>query len=399
MSRNKKIGFQALTAIFIIIIGIAGFKTLKAGKQEIEKQKPVITLPLVRTITVVTGPMDIVITGQGTVVPDREIQLVPQVDGRIVQVSENLVNGGRFAKGDLLLAIDPADYDIARTLAEARVREAESLFKIAQEESAAAINEWHRHNPDAPPPPLVAKTPQTDAARAKLAAERASLKAARLNLERTRLIAPFNGRVASKEIDPGQYVTPGQTLATLHGTDGAEIAIPLEDADLFWIDIPGFTTDSATGSAAEVRAVVAGEKITWQGRIVRTEGRIDLATRMHQVVVRVDAPYASLPPLAAGQFATVRIFGKTISRATVIPRAALHDGNIVWRVDPEEHRLWFQKVNIARRDYAGVILQDSLAHGDRIVTSPLKTVTHGMKVRFIAPSEAGAAQMNGENPS
>ena len=80
--------------------------------------------------------------------------------------------------------------------------------------------------PGDPPAPI------SSYGRSKLAAERASLEAARLNLERTRLNAPFNGRVVAEAIDIGQYVTPGQSLATLQSTEAAEIVIPLADADL-----------------------------------------------------------------------------------------------------------------------------------------------------------------------
>ena len=340
---------------------------------------------------VTTGPMDVVIIGQGTVMPEREIQIVPQVSGRIIDMSPDLVNGGFFKKGDLLLVIDPADYEIAVTLAESRVSEAKSLFQIADEESAAAVIEWERHSPGKAPPPLVAKIPQTNAARAKLTAERANLKAARLNLERTRLSAPFNGRVVSETIDIGQYVTPGQSLATLQSTDTAEIVIPLEDADLSWIDVPGFTTPSAMGAAAEVTAVVAGKKKQWPARVVRSEGRIDQTTRMHNIVVLVETPYSTFPPLAAGQFAVVRIFGKTIDHAATIPRAALHNDNTVWVVDPEKSRLFFKTVDVARSDHTGVVVQNSLADGEQVVTSPLKTVTHGMKVRLAENQEGNAS--------
>ncbi len=391
MSRNKKIFIQALAATLVIVIGIAGFKKLKSIKQGIEKQKPEIAWPLVRTVTVTTGPLAVVITGQGTVMPDKEIQLVPQVSGQITKMADNLVNGGFFKRGDLLLTIDPADYEIAVTLAEARVREAESAFQTAEETAAAAIVEWQRHNPETPPPSLVAKIPQTKAARAKLAAERASLEAARLNLERTRLNAPFNGRVVAEAIDIGQYVTPGQSLATLQSTEAAEIVIPLADADLFWIDVPGFTTRSAMGAAAEVTAMVAGKKNQWPARVVRSEGRIDNTTRMHNIVVSVEGPYASFPPLAAGQFAEVRIFGKTLDHAAIIPRAALHSEDTVWLIDPENNRLLFKKVDVVRFDQTGVVIRDSLTDGDRIVTSPLKTVTHGMTVRLAENPQGNAS--------
>jgi len=331
--------------------------------------------------------MQIILTGQGTVTPVKEIQLVPEVSGKVVDISLKLVNGGMFKKGEILLFLEPVDYEIAVTTAKARVKEAESIYQLVTEEAAAAIAEWKSMNADEDPPPLVAKKPQTASAHAKLAAERANLKKAALNLERTRITAPFNGRVTSENVDAGQYVTPGQSLAVLHGTDAAQVVVPLEGHDLFWFDVPGFTTDSNVGAPVDVTAVVAGREVTWLGRVVRSEGRINELSRMHNVVVRVDAPYASFPPLAAGQFVEVQINGKHIERAAVIPRAAVHDANIVWVIDVEENRLRFRNIDIARTNHTGVVVLDGLNDGDRIVISPLKAVSDGMKVRVMETGE------------
>lgn len=383
MSRAQKIFIQAILAILIIAIGVTGFSRLKAGKKAIEKQKPEIPLPMVRTVTVNTGPMQIIITGQGSAKPVQEIQLVPQINGKVVKVASSLVNGGVFRKGDILLSIEPIDYEISVTLMQARVKETESLFKLAQEESAAAADEWRQHNSNEEPPPLVIKEPQLAAARALLEAERSNLKEARLNLARTRLTAPFNGRVVSENVDIGQYVSPGQSLATLHSTDAAEIVIPLEDADLFWFDVPDFTTDSPNGANAEVKAVVAGKEVRWSGRVVRSEGRINELTRMHNVVVQVEKPYASLPPLAAGQFVEIDIYGRTIEHATVIPRTAIRENQTAWVINPEESRLYFQKVDVARSNHDGLVIEDGLSNNEIVVISSLKAVSDGMKVRFV----------------
>ena len=383
MSRTQKILIQASLTILIIIIGVAGFNKLKATKKTIEKQKPEIPLPMVRTVTVNTGPMQIILSSQGSAKPVQETQLVPQIKGKIVEMASSLVNGGIFRKNDILLSIEPVDYEISVTLAQARVKEAESLFKLAQEESAAAADEWRQHNSSEDPPPLVIKEPQLAASRALLEAERSNLKETRLNLERTRLAAPFNGRVVSENVDIGQYVSPGQLLATLHSTDAAEIVIPMEDADLFWFDVPEFTTDNPIGAKAEVKAAVAGKKIRWSGRVVRSEGRINELTRMHNVVVLVEKPYASLPPLAAGQFVEIDIYGRTIDQATVIPRSAMRENQTVWVVNPDESRLYFRKVKVARASYDGLVIESGLSDNEMVVISSLKTVSDGMKVRFV----------------
>jgi RND family efflux transporter MFP subunit len=331
------------------------------------------------------------VRGEGTVKPLREIQLVPQVNGKVVFASPVLVNGGEFKKGDTLLRIDPLDYQLAVTLAQARVKDSESRLKVAEEEAAAAREEWRLLYQDKgvkseDPPALVAKEPQLAAAKAKLAADRADLQIARLNLERTELKAPFNGRVSEESVDIGQYVSSAKPLATLFSTEAAEIVVPFDDESLFWFQVPGFTPGNGAGSPVKVLARIAGRELTWSGEVVRAEGKLDGRTRMVQVVVRVQKPYARKPPLAAGLFVTVEIQGRTLENAAVIPRAALRDNDTVWVVD-ETGQLVFRRVDVARLGTNQAILRSGLEDGEMVVTSGLKVVTDGMKVRIMPPKK------------
>jgi len=325
----------------------------------------------------------VILVGQGTVKPANEIQLVPQVSGKVVRISPKVVNGGAFNKGDLLLSIDPADDEIALTLAQARVKAAESQYELSKQESEAARYEWDKLQPGSKPPPLAAREPQLDAARASLDAEKANLKKARLLLERTRLAAPFNGRVGNENVDEGQFVSPGQPLATLYSTDAAKIILPMEDKDLFWFDVPGFSRGSTKQPEVEVHGQVGGVKRIWRGKVVRTEGRLNERTRMVNVVVRVEDPYVQRPPLIAGLFVTVHIKGRTVENAAIIPRAALRSGETVWVVD-ESGRLEFRKVDVARFSTQGVMIQGGLSEGEQVVISQIKAVSNGMQVRNIS---------------
>jgi RND family efflux transporter MFP subunit len=202
-------------------------------------------------------------------------------------------------------------------------------------------------------------------------------------LDRTRIRAPFAGRVAEKEVDIGQYVTTGQKLAVVYATQAAEIIVPLPTEDLAWFDVPGFTNGDDRGADAVVQVKIAGETKQWPGRIVRSEGKLDQRTRMVNVVVRIDNPYATRPPLAVGLFAKVTIQGRTLDQAALIPRAALRDNDQVWVVD-QKNRLIFRAVEVARLDFDGAVVRNGLKHGERIVVSTLKGVSDGMRVRPVA---------------
>jgi RND family efflux transporter MFP subunit len=181
-------------------------------------------------------------------------------------------------------------------------------------------------------------------------------------------------------VDIGQYVTPGESVATLYGTEAVEIVLPLESKHLQWFHVPGFTGGDDEGARATVRVNIAGQVREWPGRVMRAEGRIDEKTRLINVVVRVEEPYARKPPLAVGLFARVEIEGRTLERAALLPRAALRTGNQVWVVD-DDQRLRFRSVQVARVAKEGVLVEAGLESGERVMVSQLKAVTDGMKVR------------------
>lgn len=395
MPKTKRRMIHFAVTLVIAGLGTLGFILLTASKPQLERTKPPISKPTVRVMPIKIGPQPVIVSGEGTVRPLREIKLVAEVSGKIIYTSPSLVDGGEFKEGDVLLRIDPVDYQLAVTLAQARVKDSESKLKIAEEEAAAAEEEWQllyqsKLTNDSNPPPLVAKEPQLAAARAKLAGDRADLQKANLNLARTEIKAPFNGRVSSENVDIGQYVGPTQDLATLYSTEAAEIVVPLEDQSLFWFHVPGFTPGRGPGATVSVRTRFAGRESMWEGRVVRAEGKLDERTRMVEVVIRVDRPYATRPPLAAGLFVAVEIHGRILENCAVIPRSALRQNDRVWVVD-ESGKLTFRNVNVARLTPTSVIVAEGLTEGEMVVTSTLKAVTDGMMVRVAVSGEENAS--------
>lgn len=394
MNDKKRYWLKFLVPLGLIAIGAVGFAALTSSKAPPKKRKPIVPVPVVRVMKIQTGPEPITIHAQGTVKPVREIQLVSQVGGRAIDISPALVDGGSFEKDDILLRIEPVDYQLALALAESQVQSSESQLKMAQEEAAGAKEEWLDARADdaidvRQPPPLVAKEPQLKAARARLVADRANLEKALLNLERTVLKAPFSGRVSGKRVDIGQYVAPGQTLASLYSTEAVEIVLPMENENLFWFHVPGLTPGSDIGSPAMVRGEIAGYELTWPGSVVRSQGKLDERTRMINVVIRVEEPYASRPPLAVGLFVDVDIRGRILTNASVIPRSALHNEDLIWIV--ADDRLRYRRVKVARFVDDQAVIQEGLKNGDLVVVTLMDSATDGMEIRVIEENEGASS--------
>ena len=389
MKNKHRILIQIILVLALVSIGIFGCQRLKGLRKDLGQRDTTPSDPMARVMAVKAEDIRVPIEGYGTVTPEKQIKLVPQVSGKIVHVSPQLVDGGKFNKGDVLAVVDPADYEIAVTLAKARVQDSESRLLLQEQEASVARSDWKELYPQKPIPSLVAKEPQLKAAQANLEAVKAELERAKLNLSRTRLVVPFDGRVTEKNVDIGQYVTPGQTLAVLYSTQAAEIVIPLESKHLFWIDVPGFTTSNTKGSDVAVTAEIGGQETTWSGKISRAEGRMDERTRMINVVVMVEDPYDQYPPLAMGLFVKTIIKGKSVDNGIIIPRAAMHQDDIVWVVD--DGKLSFRPVEVALRMYDGIVIKKGLSDGEKVVVSAIKDVTNGMKVREVLINGGGNA--------
>jgi RND family efflux transporter MFP subunit len=272
---------------------------------------------------------------------------------------------------------------------------------LAEEEALADVarREWDRIG-DGEPTPLTVREPQLAEARASVASTQKALAQAERDLDRTRVRAPFTGRVKEKLVDAGQFVTRGAPVGRIYAVDYAEVRLPLPGRDLAFLDLP---LDGAGGAdAPEVRLTTefAGERGAWTGRIVRTEGEIDPRTRMVYAVARVENPYrvngtGARFPLASGLFVEGEIQGRTVSGVVILPRSALRGSNEVLVVD-EEDRLHTRRVDVLRAEDDTVVIGDGLSPGERVCLSSLDVVVDGMKVR--TPQAPSIPSDPGERP-
>jgi multidrug efflux pump subunit AcrA (membrane-fusion protein) len=194
--------------------------------------------------------------------------------------------------------------------------------------------------------------------------------------------------VRQESVDIGQFVSRGNTFATLYGSADAEVRLPIADRQLAFLNLPvGIRGElpAALQPAVTLSAEFAGRKLTWQGRIVRTEAQIDTASRMVNVVARVDND-GQQAPLAVGLFVEAEIQGLTAEDIVVLPRSALREGNQVLVVDAED-RLRYRQIEPLRLYQDEVLVRGGLEAGERICISPIQTAVEGMPVK---PVDAAA---------
>ena len=387
MNRGVKRTFQILLPVAIIVAAALGARTMVDLRPDAPTRPPIVIIPQVRVVEVELTEVTLTVKSQGTVEPRTQSQLVPEVSGRIIEVSPSFVAGGFFEAGDVLFKTDPHDYEQALVQRNAEVESAR--LHIAQEEAEAEVAQWGWDRVGTGQArSLTLREPQIASAKAELAAAKANLETAQRNLERTEVRAPFSGRVRQKNVDVGQFVTVGAPVARIYAVDAAEVRLPLPNEDLAYLDLPlNYRGESGRirGPAVTLRAEFAGRIHEWQGRIVRTEGEIDPQTRMVHVVAEVQNPYGrgpdpTRPPLAAGMFVEAEIVGRTVEHVAIVPRAALRGPSQVLVVDVNS-RLRFRDVEVLRATTNELFILGGLETGDRVNVSPVEAVSDGMEVR------------------
>jgi RND family efflux transporter MFP subunit len=337
---------------------------------------------------------------QGTVKARTETKLVAEVAGAIVGVSRSFASGGFFEQGDVLLEIDASDYRVAVATAQGSVAQAKVRLETEEAQAEVAREEWAQLGTGGDSP-LATRELQLQEAQAALAAAEAMLDKARRDLARTKIRAPFAGRIRAKLADLGEYVAPGVPVADVYSVDFAEVRLPVPDADLAFLDLPVDYRGAAAqepGPDVALYAEFAGERHSWKGRIVRVEGEIDAVSRMVHVVAQVRDPYGKHDgddrlPLAVGMFVEAEIMGSLVADAVIVPRAALR-GQKVLIVD-EEDRLRFRDVDVLRVDRGFAVIVGGLDANDRVCVSTLEAVSDGMKVRPLGADGAATEPRTG----
>jgi len=350
------------------VLGMLGLSSLgrTAERGDAEAQ----SLP-VRVVQVEQQEVPSRIAATGTTQAARQVTLVPQVAGAVVEVSPELMPGGRFERGEVLARIDATPYRAALASAEATLARAELALKLEEGRVETALREWELLGKEGTSTTLASRELHLAAARADVAAASAGVDKARSDLGHTALRAPFAAIVTSESLELGQVVGGG-AVATLVGTDAlwVPVAVPVERlADL---ELPG--------SAAQVTHELGDQSVTVRGRALHVNGVLDPATRTASVLVEVAQPYDAELPLLPGALVNVVLEGRSVHDATSIPRVALHGGDTVWVADGGV--LGARAVATLWGDVESVAVR-GLAAGDQVVVSHLALPVEGTPVQVV----------------
>ena len=322
---------------------------------------------------------------QGEVRARTMINLTAQVNGRVVSVSPEYLEGGSFNADTVLLKIDDSDYRLALREAEAAVAAAELGVQQALADADVARKQLRGV---ANASDLSLKKPQIAEARARREAAMAGLELARLNLERTEVRLPFEGRVASTTVHIGEVISVGTPLGEVFSTDRVQVRLPLNNQQFSAVGLPiGFAADASNTVPVSFSAEVAGERQRWTGNLVRIDASVDSTTRLIYATAELEDPYGTGVsengmPMAVGLFVEASIDGREVKNAVQIPSKGLRPGNQLYVVD-SAGLLDIRKarVEFANADHA--VISEGLRPGERLVVSALRNPISGMSLATI----------------
>jgi len=356
MKIKKTLGVLFRTALsFILLFATAAAAARMMKPKEIPRnRKPNNMTTSVETVPIIRHNSELNFDVDGEVIPYRNIKIVPEISGRVVYKSDNCRPGRSVQKGELLLEIDPIDYELAvrektEALATAQANEKENNvslentqneLKIAREQLEIREKELSRYEASQLPgaysqseidtvnmsllttreaviqleSKVTLYTAQQDRLASLRRAAEVNLDTAKLNLERTKITSPITGVVTSDTFEMNSYLQKGTSIADILDTSRLEIQCSLQMKQIKWIWLSGvddsenrseenISEEKTSGAGSLMSGYVfkpvpvtilyelEGDTWSWEGMLQTLDGSgINAATRMVPCRVTVDHP-------------------------------------------------------------------------------------------------------------
>ncbi|MGX5913725.1 efflux RND transporter periplasmic adaptor subunit [Aliidiomarina sp. Khilg15.8] len=372
---------KILLPIGVVVLGVAGASVINAtAPPAVEPEEEASPGPVVSVRQIQPQNHEFRITSWGELQPREKTSLTPEVTGRIVELHQDFIIGGLIKQGEVLVRLDDADYQSALLTAESNLAEAEA--RLQEERALAQVAERELRGTENPTA-LALRQPQLQSAQAAVKSSQAALQKAQRDLERTRIAAPYDALVKSRNSGVGQVVSMGTVLGEIYNVERAEVHLPIASFDT------QFLLSDVIGSPAYINTANASYEVA----IVRDLGTIDRQTRMTTLVASIDDPYALRSDKAAlrfGQFVSVDIAGQQYSDLFRLPQEALVR-NHIWLVK-EDNTLERREVEVLRKEGADVWVRNGISANDSLVVMPPNFPQPGMTVRPVVEEQQMAGR-------
>jgi RND family efflux transporter MFP subunit len=376
---------RVLLPLGMLAIGWIGFSILSVEPDKTKipegKKRGIKT----RVVELQVQDFTTTIRTRGIVRPHNEVTLTPQVAGKISRILPGFEDGTFFKEGDVLMELDPQDYESAVIVAQAQIARADAAHKLEQTRAKQAKLNWDDLGLDEEPNDLVLRLPQLREAKAIVDSATAQLEQAKRNLERTKVRALFNGRVRHRSVGLGQSAGPGTPLGTVFTIDFAEVRLPIASRDIKFLSLPEGPEDPPI--EVELRDSLNHNDTIWKAKIIRTEGTLDPASLELFAIARVTDPFgrkSGHPPLRIGQPVAASISGHVLKKVIVVPREGVQQLDRILLVDPADLTISSRNIEPIWSDEKNVVIRDTtIPDGTLLAVTRIHYAPIGSKVEIM----------------
>jgi membrane fusion protein (multidrug efflux system) len=358
-----KMFITCLMVIFSLIL----FSCMKAEEDSPENAQTLSPItPEVVVHEIVRGPIYKTYTSVGNVAASDVARIMPKVAGRIKTI--RVEEGDRVSKGELLMLIDPFDYEHALQNTAAIKNQAKVTLERAERDLARMESLYQQKS-------VSQQTFQDtlsarDLARYEYDRATVSYEAARRNLEECSVSAPISGIVTQKGVNVGELTNPGQLAFVLMNMDTVKVEV----------DLPEEIYSSVQEQHEGIITLDAIPEETFTGTITKIYPTIDPVSRTFKVTITLTNPDLLL---RSGMTARSKVIQKTRESALCAPKSSLiqgEQGYIIYTVNTDTVKKTPVKIGIEGDSVFEII--EGVSEGDKVVTRGLAGLRDGMGVRI-----------------
>ncbi len=428
----RKIIKSVIICFAFLAFGIFANIMLVSMKKEVAKVSDVQANKLLVSIKALTPIQETIeVSNYGTVQPRTVLSLNTELDGKVLYVHPDLLEGNLIPKDTLLITLDKSDFSLAEKRIQANLLTHElslESLKVEEENLKRSLSTLQRQLEIAEKEKLRYETllkeksvspseynkidSSYQTAKISLIStenslrmipvrrkqienlqilENIALEQAQLNLKRTEIRLPFTGRVLKKYVEPGQYISKGKNLLDIYDTSCLEVKIPLSISELEWL-LPDYyfalnrnpsSTFAPSMENCNIKIYLSrgNSNVFWNGKLRRIAPEIDQSTRTLGVIVEIeDSSRRQNPPLLKGMFVKAVFQSVTLKNVYRIPRNLITNDNKVCLF--EKGKLKLQEIEIIRFHNDFAYISNGLKTNDQLITSILSNIVEGMDVEI-----------------
>src|SRR6201996_7437002 len=360
--------------LLIIVAGIVWWTKHSAGPEQAGGRNGRNAAPMSIVPEVVgKGDININLNAIGTVTSLATVTIRSQISGYLQKIA--FKEGDEVKKGDLIAEIDSRPYEATLAQANGNLARDQALLKGAQVDLAryqglAAQNAVPRQTLDTQVA-LVAQYQGT------IEADNAAVKSAQVNLQYCHILSPLDGRVGLRQVDQGNYVTPGDTNGLVVITQLKPISVlftvPEDNLQAITKRLQsGAVLQAAAFDRGGARKIADGALLTFDSQIDPTTGTIKLRAQFPN---ETEALYPN-------QFVNIQLLLDTHKGVTTMPTAGVQrgvPGTFVYLVNADD-TVSVRKIELGITDGDRVEVKSGLQPGDKIVVDGADKLRDGAKI-------------------